>query len=142
MNSIEELKQFLLNQNLYNLYIWSGESEHFHTLTTPDGMDYQRGYVRANLPLDAKHWIEYLPNTDSFVLRISYFTLAGNGISREEFANVVPSSYPATRYTEKNFITWTRKNNYGSYEYVPPQEIILDMMRGSITPRFMPTPTG
>lgn len=105
MNSIADIKTFLTEQNLFNLYISGENTQVFESLTTPEGIDNQTSF--SSLVYDARFWISYNQYADDFTLCIAYFTHSGNPISRETFAEGLPTS-PYGRYDETNERKWVK----------------------------------
>lgn len=139
MQNLQELKDYLNSKNLFNLYTWSNPNTHFKLFTTAEGIDLQVGYKRANLPLDAKMWIDYKPELDEFVLEAGYFTHDGEVVSKEEFINQTPASYPIVRYNEQSALRWIRSGE--NYVYQVPESPVIQLTFSVISKRFIPTPT-
>lgn len=127
MYNLQELKDYLNTRNLFNRYTWTNSSAHFKTLTTSEGMDLQIGYKKANLPVDAKMWIDYVDAADEFVLNINYFTHTGDAITKEEFVNQIPITYPARKYNLENRLKWVRRTDIIEieYDYIRPSVPII-----------------
>lgn len=108
MTSLQELKNYLTQQNLYGEYAWTGNMDLFYVLTTADGMDRQNSFQFS--PLDAKWWIEYNQEANEFIFRVGYFTHSGVAITKEYFVGQIPNC-PAARYTDENAIRWINQND-------------------------------
>jgi len=106
MNTINELKTFLTEQNLDSLYTSPEKPKMFEDFVTADGIDRQNSFARATV--QAKWWIQYNSFNDTFMLCVEYFSQDGTKITKEEFVSVLGYNIPASKYNETNEYIWVK----------------------------------
>lgn len=117
MNTIDELKTFLTEQNLDSLYTSPEKPEMFNVITTATGIDKQTSFARFTV--QAKWWIQYNSANDTFTLCVEYFSQDGVKITKGQFISVLGYELPASKYNETNEYIWV--NEGGEYKLqIPP----------------------
>lgn len=116
MNTINELKTFLTEQNLDNLYTSPEKPVMFTDFSTADGIDRQNSFARATV--QAKWWVQYNSANDTFTLCVEYFLQDGTKITKEEFVSVLGNDIPASKYNETNEYIWVKDG--GEYKLQIP----------------------
>lgn len=111
MTALQELKDYLAQQNLSAKYTDTTGKSIFPMLTTVEGIDKQNSFDR--FIYDAKWWIDYNQTNDEFELKVGYFTKEGDAVSREDFISemnkIMPDrKVPARDYGEDSKVTWTK----------------------------------
>lgn len=137
MQTLIELKEYLAAHPVYEQYTgWNtirdvSSSEQFQLYTTPAGIDDQTSFPSSSY--QAKWWIVYNEEDDEFILRVGYFTNAGEAISREEFINEMSDELYASKYTEEYTLRWVNQNN--EYILVVPVNTLFPFPITKIIPK-------
>ncbi len=116
MNTIQDLKNYLTEQNLDSLYTSPEKPERFKEFVTADGIDGQNSFARSTV--QAKWWIQYNSANDTFTLCVEYFLQDGVKITKEEFVSVLGHDIPASKYNETNEYIWVKDD--GEYKLQIP----------------------
>jgi methyl coenzyme M reductase gamma subunit len=118
MNTIQDLKNYLTEQNLDSLYTSpeKPKARMFNDFVTADGIDRQNSFARYTV--QAKWWIQYNSANDTFTLRVEYFLQDGVKITKEEFVSVMGHHTPASKYNETNEYIWVKDD--GEYKLQTP----------------------
>jgi hypothetical protein len=101
--SLQELRDHLDEESLRSKCETPNDEIFLHFV---DGrhLDAQNSY--GTLPVDARFWVGYNADVNEFVLNVNFFTHEGVGITREQFAEVLPSPNAATDYTSVETVRW------------------------------------
>ncbi len=116
MNTLDELKTFLTEQNLDSLYTSPEKPEMFKMFVTATGIDKQTSFARATV--QAKWWIQYNSANDTFTFCVEYFSQDGVKITKGQFISVLGYEIPASKYNETNEYIWVNKG--GEYKLQIP----------------------
>lgn len=118
--SLSELKEFIVMQNLVNLYT-ADNDEIFKRYVTIEGLDAQP----KNTDCMAKLWIQYFPIANQFSLNVNFFaTIDGKSITPEDFIDKVPTATKLINYVNKLKIQWIQDESGVYRKYIPDMPII------------------
>ncbi len=118
--SLTQLKDFLVEQNLWTKYTALPRQSEWNVLTSPDGMDIQA--KDADAEVCTKFWIQYFPFGNVFALNVNFFAnLDGAPINAEDFKQKLPSAVKPYEYYKGLKIRWVYNKEQNIYTKVKPE---------------------